>query len=365
MSNEYSLIHVLKVLARWKKHILIATGVVALLSVIWTLLKPNYYKSTAIVYAASPTLANPDPIGGGEKLYYIYGTGEDLDRLFSLANSSQVKSYIINKFNLAGHYEIDTTTAKGKAKLFTKFNKLYETKKTKYDGLELSIEDTDPIQARDMVTAARMKIEEIAQRIIKESQYMLLGALKEGIQNQEDILQSKGDSLTKLKDKYQIYDSYSQAKAFAEVTTTNETSLASMEAQVKAMEKYRLRRDSINKIKSKIEGLKQKIIKTDSIIKSFNEGVLSVRLMEVEQNKGVEEIALEKERLKKLQASYNKSFTALHILEKEEIPVEKSRPKRSIIVLGLTFLAFVLSCLGVLLIEGTKDINWREIYAGT
>lgn len=364
MNNDYSLIHVLKILARWKKHILIATGIVALISVIGSLLKPNYYKSTAVVYAASPTLANPDPIGGGEKLYYIYGTGEDLDRLFSLANSSEVKSHLINKFDLASHYQIDTTSSKGRAKLFAKLNKLYETKKTKYDGLELSIEDTDPVRARDMVTAARTKIEEIAQKIIKESQYMLLEALKGGIDNQEQILKVKGDSLTKLKDKYQIYDSYAQAKAFAEMTTSNETNLVGMQAQVAAMKTFRLPRDSINKVLAKIEGLKSKIIKTDSIIKSFNKGVLSVRLMEVEQNKGVEEIALEKERHKKLLASYNKSFAAVHILEREDIPNEKSRPKRSLIVLGFTFLAFVLSCLTVLLIEGTKNINWREIYAG-
>ncbi len=364
MNNDYSLIHVLKILARWKKHIIIATGIVALISAIGSLLKPDYYKSTAIVYAASPTLANPDPIGGGEKLYYIYGTGEDLDRLFSIANSSGVKSFLINKFELANHYGIDTTSAKGKAKLISKFNKLYETTKTKYDGLELSIEDIDPVKARDMVEAARIKIEEIAQIIIKESQYMLLEALKGSINNQEDFLKINGDSLTVLKDKYQIYDSYSQAKAFAEMTTSNETNLVGMQAQVEAMKKFKLNRDTINKVMSKIEGLKSKIIKTDSIIKSFNEGVLTVRLMEVEQNKGVDEIALEKERLKKLTASYNKSFAVVHILEKESIPNEKSRPKRSFIVIGLTLLAFVLSCLFILLMEGTKDINWREIYAG-
>lgn len=364
MNNDYSLIHVLKILARWKKHIFIATGIVALISVIGSLLKPDYYKSTAIVYAASPTLANPDPIGGIEKLYYIYGTGEDLDRLFSLANSNEVKSYIIRNFNLADHYGIDTTSEKGKAKLFSKFSKLYETKKTKYDGLELSIEDTDPVRARDMVAGARVKIEEVAQKIIKESQFMLLEALKEGINNQEESLQSKGESLTKLKDKYQIYDSYAQARAFAEMTTQFQTKLVGMEAQVSAMQSFKLNRDTINKVKSLIEGLKSKISMTDSIIKSFNEGVLTVRLMEVEVGKGVSEVAFEKERLKKLQASYNKSFTVLHILEKEAISHEKSRPKRSLIVLGLTFLAFVLSCLGVLLIESTKNINWREIYAG-
>lgn len=193
---------------------------------------------------------------------------------------------------------------------------------------------------------------------------MLVESLKASIKNQEQFLQVNGDSLTKLKDKYQIYDSYAQAKAFAEMSTSNETNLAGLESQVVAMKKFKLDRDTINKVLSKIEGLKSKIIKTDSIIKSFNEGVLSVRLMEVEQNKGVDEVALEKERLKKLLASYNKSFAAVHILERESIPNEKSRPRRSLIVIGLTMLAFVLSCLGVLLIEGTKDINWREIYAG-
>ena len=215
-----------------------------------------------------------------------------------------------------------------------------------------------------MVTAARIKIEDIAQKIIKESQAMLLDALEGGITSQEGILKIKGDSLTKLKDRYRIYDSYAQAKAFAEMTTSNETNLAGLTAQVEAMKTFRLPRDSINKVRAKIEGLKSKISKTDSIIKSFNQGVLTVRLMEVEQNKGVDEVALQKERVKKLNASYNKSFAAVHILEKEDIPMEKSRPRRSIIVLGLTFLAFVLSSLTVLLIEGTKNINWREIYDG-
>jgi len=81
MNNEYSLIHLLKVLARWKKQILIATTLVAIASIVGSLMMDTYYKSTAIIYPASPTLADPDPIGGGEKVSFIYGTSEDLDRL--------------------------------------------------------------------------------------------------------------------------------------------------------------------------------------------------------------------------------------------------------------------------------------------
>lgn len=364
MNNEYSLIYVLKILARWKKQILIATGAVALISVVGALMMPNYYQSSTILYPASPTLANPDPIGGGEKSFFTYGTGEDLDRLFSIANSGEVKRYIIGKFDLAKHYDIDTSSAKGQAKLIEKFSKLYATTKTKFDGLQITVEDTDPTKARDMVREARVKIETIARGLIKESQRLGIKALEEGITNQETMLAISGDSLRILKGKYKIYESDSQAEEYAAQMASNESRLAEKEAILSSMLKYNVRRDSINKTRVQIAGLKSKMTKLDSMVKVFNMGVLPIRLMEVSQNKGVVEIALERERLKKLQSSYNTAFTTVHVVEKESIPYEKSRPKRSLIVVGLTMLAFLLSCLGVLLIDATRDVKWREIYAG-
>jgi len=364
MNDDYSLIHILKTLAKWKKQIFVATGLVALLSVIGSLMMPDYYKSTAVIYAASPTLADPDPIKGAQKVSYTYGTGEDLDRLFSIANSGEVKNYIIEQFDLAKHYDINISTAKGKAKLAAKFNKFYETKKTKFDGLQLSIEDIDPEMAMKMVKATRERIEVVGKKIIKNSQKRTMDALEAGIENQEKGLLISGDSLTILKKKFGIYDSYSQAEAFAMMTTKNEGNLAGKKAQLAAMKKFRINRDSINKIQAQIAGLEQKMLKMDTVITLFNEGVLSVRLMEESQNNGVQEVSLEKERLKKLESSYNRSFPVIHTVETESLPNEKSRPKRSLIVLGLTMLAFLLSSLAVLLIDATKNINWREIYAG-
>ncbi len=364
MNNDYSLIHVLSTLAKWKKQILIVTGLVALISIIGSLMMPNYYISSTIVYAASPTLANPEPIGGGEKIYYTYGTGEDLDRLFSIANSGTVKNSIINEFNLAQHYDIDTSSIKGKAKLALHFNEQYKTTKTKFDALMISVEDTDPKLARDIVKAIRLKIDDMAQAMVKESQFLTIQSLEEGIKNQMRDLTLYGDSLTALKEKYKITESYEQASSYAVMSTENQSQLAGLEAKLTSMIKFKVKRDSINKVKANVAGLKNKIEVTDSLIKIFNRGILPVRQLETSQNKGIVEMSLEIERLKKLKSSYNKSFTTLHIVEKETIPFEKSRPKRMFIVLGLTMLAFTLSCLGVLLIDGIKEMDWQEIYAG-
>ena len=364
MNNDYSLIHVLKTLAKWKKQIFIVTGLVGLISIVGSLLMPDYYISSAIVYPAHPTLANPDPIGGAEKMFYTYGAGEDLDRLFSIANSGTIKDFIINKFNLSEHYDIDTSSFKGKAKLAIHFNSLYETTKTKFDALMISVEDTDPQKARDMVTAIRLKMDEVAQHLVKESQFLTIKSLEGGIESQMKNLMMYGDSLSALRNKYKITESEEQAISYATMSIENLTKLAENEARLKMMEKYRVDRDSINQVKANISGLKNKILITDSLIKIFYTGILPVKQLETSQNKSMAEVSLEKERLKKLQSSYNKSFMTMHLVEKESIPYEKSRPKRMFIVLGLTMLAFVLSCLGVLLIDGTKDIKWREIYAG-
>jgi len=73
-----------------------------------------------------------------------------------------------------------------------------------------------------------------------------------------------------------------------------------------------------------------------------------------------EQLSIDKERLAQLQATYDANVNALHVIEKAEVPVIKSWPKRSIIVIGAAFLTFVLMCLWVLLQDQFNKNNWKE-----
>jgi len=95
-------------------------------------------------------LANPEPVGGSDSYRYIYGTNDDLDRLFSVAQSTQLKTYLVQKFDLYEHYELDSTTLKGQAKMAKTLDKLYTTVKTRYDAMSLSVEDKDPQLAKQI-----------------------------------------------------------------------------------------------------------------------------------------------------------------------------------------------------------------------
>jgi len=366
MNNDFSLLSVLRVLGKWKKQIVTTTIIVAVLSVLGSLLMPTYYESSATFYAAHSDLGRPDPVGAGNgTAKFVYGTNDDLDRLFSIANSSELRNIIVAKHNLYEHYDIDSTSKKGPAKMAKKFNKLYNTTKTKYDAMNISMEDTDPVLARDIVRTARETLNQKAQELVKLSQSKTLKTTAASITAQQAASKDISNQLLKLKRTYGIYDSETQGEVLAEMITNTSSSLDQRTAQLSTLRRTPgARRDSIAKISAMVEGLKQKkasLLAADSL---YSSGIMEVLTLEQSHIRLRDELSLEKERYKKLQSSYNSSFLALHIVEQEMVPVEKSRPRRSLIVIGLTLLAFLLSCLGVLLVDATKGINWREIYNG-
>lgn len=364
MKQEFSLLDILKVLGRWKKHIITTTAIIGIISVIGSLTMPNYYQSSTTFYAAHPDLANPDPIGGEQTNKFIYGTGDDLDRLFSVANSNSIQEFLIQKFDLFTHYNIDSTTLKGKAKMIKKFNKNYKTELTKYEAMTLSIEDKDPQIAYEMVVAAREKLSLLVQNILKRSQKKTLDIAYNNMIDQQKSLSSLNDSISILKTKYGIVDSKTQGEVFATMLTKEESSLQENLARLKSMKANNMPSDSIIKIKSIIAGLESKTSNLRKSVSNYTNGILKVLALEGQQELLFKELSYETERYKKLKASYQSPFTTIHIVEKESVPVEKSRPKRSLIVLGLTLMAFLLSCLGALVFDSTKDVDWREIYNG-
>jgi LPS O-antigen subunit length determinant protein (WzzB/FepE family) len=48
-------------------------------------------------------------------------------------------------------------------------------------------------------------------------------------------------------------------------------------------------------------------------------------------------------------------------MESVEVPLMKSRPRRTLIVSGVTLGAFFFSIFMALLLEKYRDINWKEL----
>jgi len=361
MNSEFSLLDIISTLKKWKKQILYGTAIITLVSIVVSLFMPNYYKAETIFYAASPDLAEPIPIGDQNKNIRIYGDNNDLDRLFTIALSYEVIDFLVDSFDLYNHYDIDVTNAKASFKVKQKFQKNYQTIKTKYGALQLMVEDKDPVFAAKIANAAREKIGQIAQEIVKESQRKLLNNYESNLEVKQNLSDSLSSILLKLKSENNILDSRSQGDIYTSIITRTTADLEEAKAKFLYYKNNKLNKDSIDIYASRAMGYQSKLDKINEQMTVYAANVFPIRQIEQEQARIIDQISLDKERFKQLKASVNAPFTALHLVETAQIPVEKSRPKRSVWVILATILGFFMCCMAVFMIESYKDVDFKSL----
>lgn len=359
MKQNDQLVEILHLLYQKRKYIIWTCVIAVVVAIVCSLVMPNYYQASTTFYAASPDLAQPAPVGSLERKQEYYGTDNDLDRLFSLANSSQVSNYLISKYDLYNHYDIDPTSAKAKFKIQEKFNKYFNTKKTKYDALELSMEDQDPELSAKMANDARNKIDELAQNVIKESQQQLITKYEVNIQEKEAQMAILNDSLSRVRVTYGVYNTVSQSEILTGLLANTQASLSNYKAKYDVFKNDRIYRDSLTAIQAKISGSERQLTEVKKQLGLFNDGLAKVVILEVEQREFIEQLSFDKERYKQLKAAYSSPFKALLTIEEASTPVQKSRPKRSLYVIGAAILSFAIAVLTLLLLHSFKDVTWK------
>ncbi len=362
MEHKDNLLGVLKTLFKWKKQIMYVCLIAGLGTVIISLFLDNYYESYTTFYAASPDQALPEPVGveAGERDYY--GEPEDIDRVLTVAESNDVANFLIQKFNLYQHYDIDTTHRLAPFHVAKAFRKHYNVKKTKYDAIEISVEDKDPKIAAAMVNAARWKVDQISQELIKSNQRIKIATYKQAISDKLTELRALGDSMQIVRKKYGVYNTLTQSEGLSKQISSAESTRARETARRSILVgKKRISRDTIAMIDAMVSGMDSQIEKLNQLLNRFNEGVGQVELLEQIHEEASEQLSLDKERLKQLESINNSHINTIFLVEAGEVPIYKSRPVRSLMCIAAVFIAFILSVITILILDVYKDVNWRDI----
>src|SRR5579863_3557896 len=157
MDKEFNLVAALRIILKWKKPILILVVVSAIVSAFFSVfVMDEYFLSWATFYPKNLYLDDRAMIFNSEKTggqIEYFGTKNDVSRVLSIANSAQLMEYIIDSFKLAEHYKIDKNSKFWRTKVRKKFDKNYDAIKSEHDAVHVSIYDTDPKLASDMVRA--------------------------------------------------------------------------------------------------------------------------------------------------------------------------------------------------------------------
>jgi capsule polysaccharide export protein KpsE/RkpR len=369
--QEYNLISVVRTLHTWRKPLFLITAGAAVISALLSLTLPTYYKASTVFYAASQDLFKPQKVFGyTQSDMYYYGGSEDIERLLTAATSHEVLAQLINEFGLYEHYRIRQGTEKSRHRVQQRLLDLYKISRTKYDAIEISIEDRDPELAAKMANRARDKINEVITGVIKGSQKDLIVSYREAITLKEHALVAIEDSLRKFQEKYGIYDPEAQSEFLSTLVTNVETRLVRERAILKSYKENRNikgAQDSIGHLTARIAGLEQQRSLLTGVdtsesspysVQRFSEGMGRVELYDDAYRKAINALNIDREIVKQMEAAIALNVTAIHLIEEATVPVVKSRPRRSVLVIAVTFAAFVFSAFALLLYESVKEQDW-------
>lgn len=363
--NSNNLLDVLSTLFRWKRPLIILCLCAAVGTAAISLLLPNYYEGVTVFLAISPDQATPQALyGENQNRIEYYGNDNDNDRIMTIAQSADLLNFLIDSFQLYEHYGINPDGNKAAYKVRNKLLSRYDVEKTKRDAIALSVEDRDRELAANMANAARDKISELARKLIREGQEKSLRSYEDNITSKEYQLQVLGDSLVNLRRQYGIYSIEGQSEALTTQVSETEMLLVSNQGRLEALRNSSVPRDTIVQIAAKVSGLEASFNTLNERMERFNEGMAKVGTYDRQYLIANATLSEDKERLKQLRAVYESEIPSIVVVETAEVPIIKSRPKRSLIVIAAVALAFFFGVIGILLLDTYQDVDWKRIYRG-
>lgn len=317
-----------------------------------TLIMKNYYKATTVFYPASQDFAKPDQLfGNTTKELEFYGSGQDLDRLLTIGTSNEVKDKLISEFHLYQHYNIDSSKTLAKHKIRKKLNKLMSVLKTKYDAVELSIEDQDKGLATDMTNRAREIVNASAYSLLKNRLHEVGNLYKKGIDEKSVLLNVLSDSLTSLRKIYPIYNIDAQTETLANLVTELSNQLVGEKVRYESLKANQAPKDTLMYISARIKALESQVKSLNTgegssfNLKIFNEGVNKINSLESSIERLQGQINEDKIKYQNTLNTIDSDADAIITVSEAETPDYKSRPTRSLLILGAGIAAGVAMAL--------------------
>jgi uncharacterized protein involved in exopolysaccharide biosynthesis len=361
------MIAVLLVLAKNKMWILKITLAAALLALIVSLLLPKMYTATTTVLPPQQNQSTVTAMLG--QLGAIAGLGSaDLglknpDDLFvAMLGSRTIEDRLIDRFDLRRVYSVKRYQAARKT-LESRSNIVAE----KEGLISISVADRDPKRAADLANAyvdelhelnGKLAFTEAGQRHVFYQQQ--LDAEREALAQAEVVLKQ-------MEEKSGLIQPDAQGRAIVSAVADMRAQVAIHEVQLQAMRTYATENNpDVKRAQQELAGLRAQLAKLERNTGELGNGNLQVptrqlpaieleylrRLRDVKYHEAVYEFL--GKQLEAARIDEAKDAIILQVVDKAVVPETKSSPRRTLIVVVTTVLAFVLSFVGVLLMESLR-----------
>jgi tyrosine-protein kinase Etk/Wzc len=362
--REVDAIAVLQVLANHKMRIVKITLAAVLLALIVALLLPKMYTATTTVLPPQQNQSSSFAMLG--QLGAIAGLGSvDLglknpDDLFvAMLHSRTIEDRLIDRFDLRGVYSVKQYQAARK-ELADRSEIVAER-----EGLiSISVSDRDPKRAADLANAYVDLLHELNGNLAITEAGQRRVFYQQQLDSERDALTQAEVALKKVEEKSGLIQPDAQGRAIVSAMADMRAQVAIHEVQLQAMRTYATESNpDVKRAQQELAGLRAQLAKLERNTGELGNGNLQVptrqlpaveleylrQLRDVKYHEAVYDFLS-----KQLEASRideAKDAILVQVVDKAVIPERKSSPRRALIVLVTAIVAFLLSCMGVLLME--------------
>ncbi len=233
-TNDFNLAGLLEVWQRRRLAILVMVVSTVFIAgaILWWM--PKQYKSTAVIIAANPQLQDKGRLFNTDiqLLYAVYGSADDLDRLYGWADVDSNYYALMDEFDFAGEYRM-IDSAFIRQQLLKSLRKDIRLIRTEEQQLKIEVFMKQPQLAADVANAIVRNINQRYQEVAADRYNKEKQALQTSLQETTQLYSNLVDSikLTQglLKESFQM----SQLKALEEQAAQLTKTIAEMEAAIK------------------------------------------------------------------------------------------------------------------------------------
>ncbi len=365
--DKPDLIEILLVLAREKKRILQITIAAALLATIIVLIMPKSYTATATMLPPQQKQSALNSMIG--QIGMIAGLGSaDLglknpaDLFVAMLTGRTIEDNLINRFDLRKIYGVKRYQDARK-----KLEKRSEIIATKEGLISIAVTDADPKRAAEIANAYVEELYNLNQglAITEASQRRLF--YEQQIKAEQKELSSAELALEQVEEKSGLLQPDAQGKAIIAGIADLRAQIASHEVQLQAMRSYATPNNpDLKRAEVELAGLRGELAKLEHNNVAPGNGNIGIpaRQMpeaELEYLRRSREVKYHEalydflgKQLEAARIDEGQNAILVQVVDKAVEPERKSGPKRMLIVMVSTLTAFVLACLGALLVGALR-----------
>ena len=210
-TQRFDLIEITAALRKRRGFIIGLTVAAAIVGAVFYVATKKQYKATVEFLIANPQYTDRQNIFRQDRAAFIayFATEDDIDKVMALAKSHKVQEEVIAKTDLPGAYGLDPAKQEDEQKLWSRFIKSFDAKRTDLQNVTVSYTDPDPKIAMRVANESVKSLETAYSAFFTSMRMNALHSLEAKMHDADSSITSLTDSLANLRDRFHIYDVFS------------------------------------------------------------------------------------------------------------------------------------------------------------